>query len=134
MVRMSAANVDVARRGYESILRGDLDAVSELLAEDVKWHGGDPDAEGACRNRTEALAFMGNARRRGVGRLVDVIDAGDRVVVIIEPRLPNGDAAPVRANITTFRNGKVVEMIAYETPDAALEAAGLDPQSGYGSG
>lgn len=122
---MTSANVEIARRGYESILRGDLDAVADLLAEDVKWHGGDPNAEGACRNRREALAFIGRARSTVMGELVDVLDAGDRVVVVMRPRLPDGSPGPLRANVTTFRDGKVVEMVAHETPDAAKAAAGL---------
>ena len=55
------SNLDIARRGYEAALAGDLDAVREFLAPDVRWHGGDPDAPGACRNRDQALRFMGRA-------------------------------------------------------------------------
>ena len=39
---MSESNVELARGGYEAIMRGDLDAIGELLDPDVKWHGGDP--------------------------------------------------------------------------------------------
>lgn len=102
-------------------MRGDLDAIGELLDPEVKWHGGDPSAEGACRNREEALAFMRRARNRNpIGELVDVIDAGDRVVVVIRP----ARGAKLRANLTTFRDGKVIEMISYATPEDAFAAAG----------
>lgn len=122
----SESNVDIARRGFDAVMRGDLDAIGELLAPDVKWHGGDPSAEGACRNREEALAFMRRARRRGsIGKLVDVVDAGDRVVVIVAPASQRGEQAELRANLTTFRMGKVVEMVAYQTPEEALAAAGV---------
>lgn len=61
-------------------MSGDLEAIGELLDPEVKWHGGDPSAEGACRNRERALAFMRRARSRNpMGELVDVIDAGDQV-------------------------------------------------------
>jgi hypothetical protein len=30
----------------------------------------------------------------------------------------------LRANLTTFRDGKIVEMVAHESPEAALAAAG----------
>ncbi len=119
---MSQSNVEIARRGFEAAMRGDLDAIGELLDPEVKWHGGDPSAEGACGNREEALAFMRRARSRNpMGELVDVIDAGDRVVVVIRPH----ERAELRANLTTFRDGKVIEMIAYETPEDALTAAGM---------
>lgn len=118
---MSQSNVEIARRRFEAVMRGELDAIGELLDPDVKWHGGDPSAEGACRNKEEALAFMRCTRSRNpMGELVDVIDAGDRVVVVIRPH----KHAELRANLTTFRDGKVIEMVAYETPEDALTAAG----------
>lgn len=117
---MSQSNVEIARRGFEAVMRGDLDTIADLLDPEVKWHGGDPSAEGACHNREQALAFMRRARSRNpMGELVDVIDAGDRVIVVIRPH----EQAELRANLTTFRDGKVIEMIAYETPEDALNAA-----------
>jgi ketosteroid isomerase-like protein len=103
-------------------MRGDLDAIWELLDPDVKWHGGDPSAEGACRNREQALEFMRRARSRNpMGELVDVIDAGEQVIVVIRP----ASGAELTANLTTFRDGKVIEMVSYETPEDALTAAGV---------
>jgi ketosteroid isomerase-like protein len=120
---MSAENVELARRGYEAVTRGDFELIGEMLADDVKWHGGDEFAEGACRNRAQALRFMQAGIEQGrLGELVDVIDAcGDRVVVVIRPP---GEDSP-RANVTTFRDGKVVEMVAYESPEEALAAVGV---------
>jgi ketosteroid isomerase-like protein len=93
-----------------------------MLAPDVKWHGGDPSAEGACRNRSQALHFMRRALDQGnVGELVDVVDAGDQVVVLLRPP----DSGRLVANLTTFRDGKVVEMVAYPDPEEALAAAGV---------
>jgi ketosteroid isomerase-like protein len=117
---MSEANVELARRGFAAAARGDLDAIGDLLDSQVKWHGGDPAADGACRNRDQVLAFMRQARRRrGVGELVDVIDAGERVVVILRPGGGGAKAQPV-ANLTTFRDGKVVEMVHFADVEQAL--------------
>ena len=103
-------------------MRGDLDTIGELLDPDVKWHGGDASAEGACRNREQALQFMRRARSRNpMGELVDVIDAGEQVVVVMRP----ASQAKLTANLTTFRDGKVIEMVSYETPEDALTAAGI---------
>jgi ketosteroid isomerase-like protein len=124
---VSETNAEIARRGYEAVLRGDLETIREFLDPEVKWHGGDPSGPGACRNRTQALAFMSQARtRRGIGELVDVVGAGDKVVVIMRPP-PDHDAEPsaLVANLTTFRDGKVVEMVHYPDPAGALAAAGL---------
>jgi ketosteroid isomerase-like protein len=121
---VTETNVELARRGYEAAVRGDLDAIGELLDTDVKWHGGDLSAPGACHNRAQALEFMSEARsRRGVGELIDVIDAGDKVVVIMRPPSGEGEAAALSANLTTFRDGKVIEMVHYANPEDALAAA-----------
>ena len=120
---VAETNVELVRRGYEEVARGNLQAIGDLLAPDVKWHGGDPSAAGACRNRNEALAFMRAAKDRGgIGELVDVIDAGDRVVVVMQPPAAGGALPPLRANVTTLRDGRVVEMVAYTSPEAALAA------------
>jgi ketosteroid isomerase-like protein len=117
---MSNTNVQLAWQGYAAIASGDLDAVAELLAPDVKWHGGDPNAKGACRNRDQALAFMRDRAQARMGELIDVIDAGDSVVVVMQPPQQGDEVPPRRANVTSFRNGQVVEMIAFESPEAAL--------------
>lgn len=123
---MTETNGELARRGYEAALRGDLDAIRELLDTDVKWHGGDPSAPGACHNREQALGFMRKARsRRGVGELIDVVDAGEKVVVIMRPPPEAGEQAALSANLSTFRHGKVIEMVHYDNPEDALAAAGV---------
>jgi ketosteroid isomerase-like protein len=116
---VSAENVEAARRGFAAVMRGDFDSIADLLAADVKWHGGDPSS--GCQNRDETLHFMRQAIENGVrAELVDVIDTGDQVVVVLQLL---GSDHP-RANLSTFRHGKVVEMVAYESPEEALAAAG----------
>ena len=123
---MTETNVELARRGFESAIQGDLDAIRSLLDADVKWHGGDPSAPGACRNRDQAREFMGRARSvRGAIELVDVFGAGDKVVVIMRPHAADGQQAELRANLATFRHGKVVEMVHFPSAEDALAAAGL---------
>jgi ketosteroid isomerase-like protein len=115
---MSESNVDIARRGWEAAQRGDFDAIAALLDADVKWHGGDPAA--GCQNRAEALTFIQRAFARvGAIELIDVVGKGDRVAVIMRPP----GSAPV-ANLSTFRDGKVVEMVHYPNPADALAAVG----------
>jgi ketosteroid isomerase-like protein len=117
---MSETPAELARRGFEAALRGDLDAITAILDPDVKWHGGDPTAAGSCQNREQALSFMrqSDVIRGGRFELVDVVGAGDKVAVIMRP-LPEG---PPVANLTTFRDGMVVEMVHYPSPDQALAA------------
>jgi ketosteroid isomerase-like protein len=123
---VSGGNADLARRGYAAAARGDLDTVREFLHPEVRWHGGDPDAEGACRNRDEALEFMRRARLRGVmGELVEVIEAGEDRVVVIMRRLSADGGDELVANLTTFREGRAIEMVHYPRAEDALAAAGI---------
>lgn len=120
---MSQELVDLARRGYEAVQRGDFDTVREFLDPEVKWHGGDPAA--GCQNRRQALGWMQSARERGpIGELVELIDAGDKVVVIMRRTGDDGQPELV-ANLTTFRDGKAIEMVHYPDPDDARAAAGV---------
>ncbi len=119
------SNLEIARRGYRAAIAGDLDTVRGFLDPDVRWHGGDPDAPGACRNREQALRFMGKAfGRGGPGELVDVIGAGINVVVILRPAAEGGGLGEPTANLTTFRDGKVIEMVHFPNPADALAAIG----------
>jgi len=119
-------NADIARAGFAAIARGDFDAVSEFLDPRVRWHGGNP-ADG-CQNRKQALAWIrgrGDRRAGPVPELVDVVAAGDRVAVIMQPAPTGGDPEPRRtANLATFRDGKVVEMVQYADAAEALAALG----------
>lgn len=119
---MAESNVEIARRGFAAVLSGDLEAVTEFLDPDVRWHGGDPDAEGACRNREQALEVIRQAIDQGfTADIVNVIGVGDRVVVILRP----AGARRTVANLTTFREGRAVEMVHYPNPDDALAAVSL---------
>jgi len=122
---MAESNVELARRGFDAALRGDLEVLGALLDPDVSWHGGDPFAPGACRSRGQALAFMrqSDVLRGGRFELVDVVAAGDKVVVIMRPPSDADTPAPTVANVATFRDGKVIEMVHYPDAEDALAAA-----------
>lgn len=120
-------NADIAREGFAAIARGDFDAINEFLDPDVKWHAGNP--SDGCQNRGQALAWIRGRGQRTAGapvpELVDVVQEGDRVVVVMQPHPSDDDPQPQRtANLTTFRDGKVVEMVHYDDAAQALAALG----------
>ena len=120
---MSQELVEVARRGYEAARDGDFDTVRAFLDPGVKWHGGDVGS--GCQNSNQALEWMRSARRRGpIGELVELIDAGDKVVVIMR-RAGDGGEPELIANLTTFRDGRAIEIVHYPNPDDARVAAGV---------
>jgi ketosteroid isomerase-like protein len=122
---MTETNVDLVRRGFEALSRGDFDLVADMLDPDVTWHGGDPSAVGACRGREQALAFMRGALSRiGDLEVIDVVGAGDEVAVIMGPPASAGGRVWTAANVTRLRGGKIVEIVNYPSPDDALAAAG----------
>jgi ketosteroid isomerase-like protein len=122
---MTENNVELVRRGWEAAVRGDLDAIRDLLDPNVKWHGGDPSSSYACHNREEALAFMVRVDRRTPRELVDVVGAGDKVVIVTRRAGSEAEPEQLGANLTIFRAGRVVEMVHYPNPQDALAAAGL---------
>jgi len=77
--------------------------------------------EAALHGDLDALR-LGSSR---LGELVDVRGASDTVVVIMRPPSADGKPAALSANLTTFRDGRVVEMVHYPRPQDALAAAGL---------
>jgi ketosteroid isomerase-like protein len=63
--------------------------------------------------------------RRRIGELIDVVDAGDQVVVIMRASSDDGEPVALSANLTTFRDGRAIEMVHYPDPEDALAAAGV---------
>ena len=123
---MPPSNVELVRSGWDAAARGDLDAVGELLAPDVRWHGAGDEVSG-CHGREEALQFMRDAMSRGIR--VSLIAArdlgGDRVMALLQRNLPREDDQPgerpqPHAEIVTVRDGKIAEMVVYPTPEEAL--------------
>jgi len=123
---MAQSNAELARRGFEAALRGDLDTIADMLDAQVKWRGGDPTAEGSCQNRELALSFISQSQVIGGGRveLVDIVAAADKVVVILHSLAAGDEPGRTVANLVTFPDGKVVEMVHYASADNAFAAAG----------
>jgi hypothetical protein len=113
-----------ARRAYEAIARGDGRAIWAMLDVVVTSRSAHTPAGGHRHGRRDVLKFM----RQGVddgsaGELVDVIDVGSQVIVVLRPPLLGGFQPAVRATLATFREGKVIEMVAYGSLAAALRAS-----------
>jgi ketosteroid isomerase-like protein len=137
---MSEQNVELARRGYEALTPGDLDAVAELFAPDLTWEWWEK-GPWDCHSRDEAMAMIRERLvQRAIGRLKEIIDVDDERVVVVMKRNPDSrrsyadsglpEGHDETANVVTIRDGKVVAMQDYRSRAEATEAA----QGAGGSG
>ncbi|HUR86766.1 MAG TPA: nuclear transport factor 2 family protein [Solirubrobacteraceae bacterium] len=126
---MTATAVEVVREAWSAFARGDLPAVTHALDPGVRWYPArDPEAAEGCQNREEALAFLRRAIADGTSAdLVDVLDAGERVVLILHRhKQPDLDERPPpHGELVTVRDGRITEMLIYWTAADPLAAAGL---------
>ena len=126
---MTPSDAELLRGAWDAFARGDVDAATAVLDPHVRWYGADdPDGEGGCHNREEAAAFIRRALADGLtADLLDVRDAGDRLVAVIHTHAPPewGRSPEPHGEVVTVRDGKVTEMVVYPTVEDALAAAGL---------
>jgi ketosteroid isomerase-like protein len=131
---LSEENVNLARRGYEALAAGDLEAVLGLLDPDVsvEVHTGRPDLPEVLHGHK---GFLENLQG-----LTDVfedieiepeefIDLGEHLVVPIYTA-GHGRASGIKVesrvvHIWTIRDGKATRFRVYESRQRALEALGL---------
>jgi ketosteroid isomerase-like protein len=127
---MDSSDAEVLRSAWSAFTRGDVDAAACRLHPQVRWYGaGDPDGEGACHNRGDAAAFIRRALADGLtAELLDVRDAGDRLVGVIHTHAPpDWERGPEpHGELVTVRDGLITEMVVYPTVEEALAAAGVD--------
>lgn len=118
------------RCAFAAALRGDTDAIGQLLADDVRWHAVG-DEGGGCQNRDQALAWMGEAIAHGIHvELLDVKALDERRVLVLLQRNPpregdpNAEAPTPHGQIVTFTDDKVSEIVVYASDEEAVLAAG----------
>ncbi len=126
---MTPADTALLRRAWAAFARGDVAAATDALHPQVRWYAaGDPDGEGSCHSREDAAAFLQRALADGLtAELLDVRDAGDRLVAVIHTHAPPEweRSEDPHGELVTIRDGQIVEMVIYPTVADALTAAGL---------
>jgi ketosteroid isomerase-like protein len=133
---MSEENVELVRRVYAALTRGDGDTLHALAAPELVVDFSRRLVEPVVvRGRDEALAsFLSQAREAWddwpAWEPQELIDADDKVVAFIRTSARGkGSGVEVEAyvwNLWTFRDGKAVEFEYFgDDQAAALKAAGL---------
>jgi ketosteroid isomerase-like protein len=138
---MSAENVDLVRRAFETLNQGELQAVCALIEEicdpEVEWHtSSDLPDSGVYRGPDGVAALFQQWLGSFEGFRVDAeefIDRGEYVVVPLQlrGRLPGSresgqEVTLSHTHLYRVREGKLVEAREYLTLDQALKAAGLE--------
>ena len=134
---MSRENVEVVRRMYDAVVRGDTEAVIGSYDPEVEWD--------TTRLASEGITGSGTYRgHEGVRRffrewneawedsrfdLEELIEADQQVVSVVTRR-GRGRASGVEveapgAVVWTIRSGKIVRVVLFATRAEALEAVGL---------
>jgi ketosteroid isomerase-like protein len=135
---MSQENVEIVRRIYASVSRGDRGTLRDLavpeFAIDFTRRLVEP---GVVRGREEALAFLSQLRDPWddwpAWEPKELLHSGDKVAALIRTSARgSGSGVEVEAyvwHLWTFRDGRLLELGYFgDDREAALEAAGLSDQ------
>ena len=122
-------NVELTRRGYDAFAKGDMAALSEMIAEDVTWHvrGVGPLSSG-FQGRDQVFAFFGRLAEETSGTfrldVHDVLANDERPVALCTLSASRGTKlveVPV-ANVSHMRGGKITEFWGATTdPQASID-------------
>jgi ketosteroid isomerase-like protein len=138
---VSHETAELLLRGYHAFVDGDLDAIEAMLDPDVEWIAtGESDATVISRDRV--LEVLAERHAEDYHVVVDrAIGLTDRVVVSMRfsrVELDPSDERPLQsrrsyllgrwAAVVYMRDGRVVRVEEHPHLEAALEAAGLEPE------
>jgi ketosteroid isomerase-like protein len=126
---MATGNDELVWSSFDAFLRGDWNALPEVMDPQVEWLWYEP-GEWDCHDRRKVLATMFERQREGVVTgLNDVVAVDDRVFVeVTGPRLEEwGLPAGQACMVVTVRDGRIVRMQDYRDRAAALAGAGSRP-------
>jgi ketosteroid isomerase-like protein len=133
---MSQENVEVFKRAFDAINRGDAGALVAELDPAVEWHGAILMAMGGTQTVYRGHEGVREWLRDLYETLSDfqveypeIRDLGDRTVAIGRVRA-RGAASKAQiesphGTVTDFKDGKAIRVRTYLDPNDALEAAGL---------
>jgi ketosteroid isomerase-like protein/ankyrin repeat protein len=127
---MATGNDELVRSSFDAFLRGDWNALAEVMDPAAEWLWYEPD-DWDCHDRRKVLATLFERQRQGVVTGLNAVVAVDERVFVemTGPRLeewglPGGEACMV----VTVRDGRIVRMQDYPNRAAALAGAGLPPE------
>jgi ketosteroid isomerase-like protein len=123
-------NVDLIRRGYQAFGEGDMETLSELIAEDAVWHiGGNNALTGEYKGRENIFGLFGRIGEMSEGtmsiELHDVLANDEHGVALaaITAGGSSGKSLSVNsADSMHIRNGQMIEFWTFGSDEAAWDA------------
>ena len=130
---MSQENVEIVRRVYDAGNQGDWNAVFRDAPPDLEVTMKAGPNAGTHRGREEAQAVFEDLLSGfdyWITEPLEFFESGDQVVAIVNNRLrpkggTSGEFDYQNGHIWTIREGNLLSLVAFPTPEEALEAAGL---------
>src|SRR4051794_28204617 len=99
---------------WDAFARGDVDAAVAASDPQVRWYAAGEPGDDGCHKRDDAATFIHESVADGrSAELLDVHDAGNRLVAVIQPHVPpEWQPKPEpHGEVVTVRDGKVTEMV-----------------------
>ena len=132
---MSQDNVELVRRVFELINRGDVDAALEVAADDVEmdWSNSIGPAKGVYRGKDEVRALWASfveAFEDLHWEPEEIIEVGESTVIAVNHMRTHGresgvEVDAVGAQLWTITGGTARRVKLYQSKADALEAVGL---------
>jgi uncharacterized protein len=124
---MTVKTIDIAREYFESVQKGDLGRVGELLDENVVWHQpGANQFSGEKKGRDAVFGMLGGMMEASQGSFaIDKVHAlmgnGDLVAATIHFAGRRDDASMSMEGVDLLRveNGKITEVWLFSADEAA---------------
>jgi ketosteroid isomerase-like protein len=132
---MTRDPVDILQRGYELMWReGDFDRVVAGLGDDFEWSVPHLPGGEVRRGPQDTKRFFLEWLEPWEDHRIEweIRRASDDVVVVLSVMHARGRGSGAEVEmelgqVWTFRDGRAVRMVAYNSHDEALAAAGLEP-------
>ena len=130
---MSEKNVETIRRIYDAGNRGDWEAAFRDAREDLEVTFKAGPNSGTHQGRDEVQAVFEDLLAGfdlWITEPLELFESADQVVAVVNNRLrpkggTSGEFQYRNGHIWTIRDGVVVSLVGFPTPEEALEAAGL---------
>ena len=110
---MSSQNIETSKKAYAAFAEGDLDTVLSTFDDNVEFVvPGNSTISGTYRGKAEVTNFFAKLAEKSFTTTPSRFLADEDVVVVLGQVTAGGESAP-EADVSTFRDGKIVQLQAF---------------------